>query len=114
MSICRPQRLEKVLSCESQLNTLQRLQRKLWGAGEGERSVLRLRVLSTQGMEFQFYAYMLFKSNSGDFQETWRATWRRSLSSSPGRPMPPTSPAPRGRWTRRSAPVPLRRSSDWM
>ncbi|CAE7294527.1 HERC1 [Symbiodinium natans] len=68
-SVCQHIGLEEVLSCEMHLPSYQRIQENLQGAGNQERTILRIRMLTTVGMEFEFCAYMRFKSLSGHLQD---------------------------------------------
>jgi len=68
-SVCRPMQLEQLLNCEMHLPSYQRIQHNLQGKGKEDRTIIRLRMLTTHGMEFEFYVYMRFKSLSGNLQD---------------------------------------------
>eukprot|EP00439_Symbiodinium_sp_Y106_P060388 s1158_g8.t3 len=67
--VCRPMQLEQLLNCEMHLPSYQRIQHNLQGKGKEDRTIIRLRMLTTHGMEFEFYVYMRFKSLSGNLQD---------------------------------------------
>jgi len=64
-SPCRRQRIEKLLGCESQLDSMQQLEHQLKIPGKAANGLLRFRLLTSEGMEFQFFTTVSFRSLSG-------------------------------------------------
>lgn len=65
----RLQRLEKMLGCELQLDSVKSLEEKLQDPGGRASALLRFRLLTDQGMEFQFFASISFHSKSGQIKD---------------------------------------------
>jgi len=68
LDICPYLTLKAVTRCEGQGETLSRLQDDLVEAGGRQDAILRVNILTEQGMAYEFYAKVEFTSMAGNYQ----------------------------------------------